>query len=90
VVTEAIGAIEVDSAVILVAEIAADLVVLLLGLEEAALADRHLEWADRLLDLEAAADLEDHRVGLEVVLVGRRAVSLEALAAAIAKADSAQ
>lgn len=75
--TEAIGAIGVDSVAILVAEIAADLVVLLLGLEEAALADRHLEWADHLLDLEA-------------VLVGRRAVSLEALAAAIAKADSAQ
>ena len=76
---EAINAIEVDSAVILVAEIAADLVVLRLGLEEAALADRHLEWADRLLDSEAAADLVD-----------LRAVSLEALAAAIAKADSAQ
>jgi hypothetical protein len=86
VVTEAIGAIEVDSAVILVAEIAADLVVLRLALEEAALADRHLEWADRLLDSEAAADLVD----LRVVLVAHRAVSLEALAAAIAKADSAQ
>ena len=84
--TEAIGAIEVDSAVILVAEIAADLVVLRLALEEAALADRHLEWADRLLDSEAAADLVD----LRVVLVAHRAVSLEALAAAIAKADSAQ
>ena len=81
--TEAIGAIEVDSAVILVAEIAADLVVLRLGLEAAAL-------ADRLLDSEAAADLVDLRVALEVVLVAHRAVSLEALAAAIAKADSAQ
>ncbi len=87
--TEGIGAIEVDSVAILVAEIAADLVVLRPGLEEAALADRHLEWADRLLD-SAAADLEDHRAALEVVLAGRRAVSLEALAAAIAKADSAQ
>ena len=88
--TEAIGAIGVDSVAILVAEIAADLVVLRLALEEAALADRHLEWADRLLDSEAAADLVDLRVALEVVLVAHRAVSLEALAAAIAKADSAQ
>ena len=88
--TEAIGAIEVDSAVILVAEIAADLVVLRLGLEEAALADRHLEWADRLQDSAAAVDLVDLRVALEVDLAGHRAVLVEALAAAIAKADSAQ
>ena len=67
----------------------ADLVVLRPGLEEAALADRHLEWADRLLD-SAAADLEDHRAALEVVLAGHRAVLAEASAAAIAKADSAQ
>ena len=88
--TEAIGAIEVDSAVILVAEIAADLVVLRLALEEAALADRHLEWVDRLPDSAAVVDLEDLPAALEVVLAGRRAVSLEALAAGIAKADSAQ
>ena len=88
--TEGIGAIEVDSVAILVAEIAADLVVLRPGLGEAALVERHLEWADRPLDSEAAADLEDLRAALEVVLAGRRAVSLEALAAAIAKADSAQ
>jgi hypothetical protein len=80
VVTEAIGAIEVDSAVILVAEIAADLVVLRPGLEEATLVDRHLEWADRLLD--SAADLEDLRVGL----AGHRAV----LAVVTVKADSGQ
>lgn len=90
----AIDAIEVDSVAILVAEIAADLVVLRPGLAEAALAERHLEWADRPLDSEAAADLEDLRavleVVLEVVLAGRRAVSLEALAAAIEKADLAQ
>ena len=87
---EAINAIEVDSAVILVAEIAADLVVLRPGLEAAALVDRRPEWADRLQDSGAAADLVDLRVALEVVLVAHRAVSLEALAAAIAKADSAQ
>ena len=86
----AIDAIEVDSVAILVVEIAADLVVLRPGLEEAALADRHLEWADRPLDSEAAADLEDLRAVLEVVLAGRRAVSLEALAAAIEKADLAR
>ena len=86
----AIDAIEVDSVAILVAEIAADLVVLRPGLGEAALVERHLEWADRPLDSEAAADLEDLRAALEVVLAGRRAVSLEALAAAIEKADSAQ
>ena len=88
--TEGIGAIEVDSVAILVAEIAADLVVLRPGLEEAALADRHLEWVDRLPDSAAVVDLEDLPAALEVVLAGRRAVSLEALAAAIAKADSAQ
>ena len=88
--TEAIGAIGVDSVAILVAEIAADLVVLLPGLEEAALVDRHLEWADRLQDSAAAADLEDLRVALEVVLAGHRAVLAEASAAAIAKVDSAQ
>jgi hypothetical protein len=76
VATEAIDAIEVDSVAILVA---ADLVVLRPGLEEAALVDRHLEWADRLQDSAAAVDLED-----------LRAVLVEALAAAIAKADSAQ
>ena len=84
----AIDAIEVDSVAILVVEIAADLVVLRPGLGEAALVERHLEWADRHLD-SAAADLED-RAALEVVLVGLRAVSLAALAAAIEKADSAQ
>ena len=85
---EAISAIEVDSAVILVAEIAADLVVLRPGLEAAALVDRRPEWADRLQD--SGADLEDLPWALEVVLAGHRAVLVEALAAAIAKADSAR
>ena len=83
--TEATVAIEVDSVVILVAEIAADLVVLPPGLEEAALADRRLAWADRRLELAGEA-----LAVLRGVLAVHRAVSLEALAAAIAKADSAQ
>jgi len=87
VATEAIDAIEVDSVAILVA---ADLVVLRPVLEEAALVDRHLEWADRLQDSAAVVDLEDLRAALEVDLAGHRAVLVEALAAAIAKADSAQ
>ena len=66
--TEATGAIEVDSVVILVAGIAADLVVLRPGLEEATLVDRHLEWADRLQD-SAAAVLAGHRAVLAVVTV---------------------
>jgi hypothetical protein len=44
------------------------------------LVDRHLEWAERLLD--SAADLEDLRVGL----AGHRAV----LAVVTVKTDSGQ